>query len=126
MKRKGEKAARNNGDQGVRNLLEAQRKDLLSLFQRDLKAGLGTPEAGGEDIVDRANLAYDRELVLALSNGERHQLQEIDDALSRLDQGDYGSCIACGSEVAKARLSAVPWARFCVACQEMEEKGLLR
>lgn len=110
----------------IRDLLEEQRTELLSMYHRDMEAGQGTPEEGGEDLVDRANLAYNREMVLALSNGERQRLQAIDDALSRLAVGSYGLCSACEEAIASARLEAVPWARFCVECQELEEKGLLK
>lgn len=45
-------------------------------------------------------------------------LREIADALHRLDQGSYGICMECEEPISPKRLDAVPWARFCVACQE--------
>ena len=45
-------------------------------------------------------------------------LREINDALHRIEQGTYGTCLECEEPISVKRLDAVPWARFCVACQE--------
>jgi len=45
-------------------------------------------------------------------------LREIEDALHRLDQGNYGVCLECEEPISPKRLDAVPWARYCVRCQE--------
>jgi DnaK suppressor protein len=45
-------------------------------------------------------------------------LREISDALHRLDQGAYGICLECEEPISEKRLDAVPWARYCVTCQE--------
>jgi DnaK suppressor protein len=45
-------------------------------------------------------------------------LREIGDALHRIDQGAYGVCMECDEPISPKRLDAVPWARYCVACQE--------
>jgi len=45
-------------------------------------------------------------------------LREIDDALQRIEQGTYGVCLECEEPISVKRLEAVPWARYCVACQE--------
>jgi DnaK suppressor protein len=45
-------------------------------------------------------------------------LREISDALHRIEQGTYGTCLECEEPISVKRLEAVPWARFCVACQE--------
>ena len=42
-----------------------------------------------------------------------------------MDEGTYGRCANCGQNIAVPRLEALPWARFCVDCQELAEKGLL-
>jgi DnaK suppressor protein len=52
-------------------------------------------------------------------------LMLVDEALARMDEGIYGSCTHCGQQIGRQRLEAVPWARFCIACQELKEKGLL-
>jgi DnaK suppressor protein len=45
-------------------------------------------------------------------------LREVSDALRRIDQGTYGSCMECEEPISTKRLDAVPWARYCVTCQE--------
>jgi DnaK suppressor protein len=45
-------------------------------------------------------------------------LREISDALQRIDQGTYGVCLECEEPISVKRLEAVPWARYCVSCQE--------
>jgi DnaK suppressor protein len=79
-----------------------------------------------DDLVDRANSAYSRELHFAISDGERERLGLIDQALERMQQGTFGTCAACRRPVPAVRLQAVPWARYCTDCQELAEKGLLR
>ena len=56
---------------------------------------------------------------------ERLLLLQIEDALNRMNAGTYGRCTNCGNGIHPLRLDAVPWARFCIDCQELAEKGLL-
>ena len=46
-------------------------------------------------------------------------LREISDALLRIGQGSYGVCMECDEPISQKRLDAVPWARYCVTCQEL-------
>lgn len=50
-------------------------------------------------------------------------LRDIDYALERIRQGDYGICEGCGDEVPRERLLAVPWARLCFDCEELREES---
>jgi len=45
-------------------------------------------------------------------------LREISDALQRIEHGNYGTCLECEEPISVKRLHAVPWARYCVTCQE--------
>ncbi|MBK9373779.1 MAG: TraR/DksA family transcriptional regulator [Holophagales bacterium] len=56
---------------------------------------------------------------------DRKALLLIEQALLRIDQGTYGVCVHCQGVVQDKRLEAVPWARHCLECQEMQDKGLL-
>ena len=111
--------------EALRKRLEAQRDEIINMYKQDLRAGQESADDGTEDIVDRANNAYNRELMFSLSDTERTTLLQIENALRRMDEGTYGRCANCGRNIAIARLEALPWARFCVDCQEMAEKGLL-
>ncbi len=68
---------------------------------------------------------YEQEFALGLMDSERKLLKEIDDALERIEQGVYGTCEATGKPIAKARLEAKPWARYCVKYARMLEQGLI-
>lgn len=109
----------------VRERLLAKKKEILDLYRNDLRSGQESNDSPTEDIVDRANNAYSRELNFSISDAERTRLLEVDEALVRLDLGAYGRCAHCGQPIAAARLSAVPWAKHCVQCQELLEQGLL-
>ena len=68
---------------------------------------------------------YEIENTLGLMDSERKILIEINDALKRIDDGTYGICESRGEQIPKERLKAIPWARYCVACATLIEKGLL-
>jgi RNA polymerase-binding protein DksA len=104
--------------------LNEKRDEMVSLYRRDVGIGAAVSH-DGEDEIDRANFDADRDLALALSSGEREVLFQIDEALAKIDRGEFGSCGSCGNAVGKERLRAIPWARYCIDCQELEEKGLL-
>ena len=75
-----------------------------------------------QDVVDKAESSYTKEFLLSLSNAEREQLRLIDEALKRIDKKEFCSCQSCGKNIAKKRLDAVPWAPYCIDCQEKEEE----
>ena len=68
---------------------------------------------------------YEQEFALGLMDSERKLLKEIDDALERIEQKTYGTCEATNKPIAKARLKAKPWARYCVEHARMLEQGLV-
>ena len=111
--------------QALRERLERQRQEILDMYKQDVRAGQESADDGTEDIVDRANNAYNRELMFSLSDSERQMVLQIEAALARMDAGTYGRCANCGNAIAIRRLEAVPYARFCIDCQELAEKGLL-
>jgi len=73
-------------------------------------------------MADVATDNYDREFSLGLASNERKTLYELEDALKRIEDGDFGFCDQCKSPISKLRLKAVPSARLCVKCQERLEK----
>ncbi len=111
--------------EALRERLQNQRAEIVNMYKQDVRAGQESADDGTEDIVDRANNAYNRELMFSLSDVERQTLLQIENALTRMDEGGYGRCANCGQQINLLRLEAVPWARFCIDCQELAEKGLL-
>ena len=109
----------------IRERLLSQRQEILDLYKHDLRVGQQSGDEASEDIVDRANNAYQREFMFNLSGAERRLLRQVEGALERLEQGEYGICDHCRDPIGAKRLKAVPWARYCVDCQEKEERGSL-
>jgi len=69
---------------------------------------------------------YDQEFTLGLMDSERKLMKEIDEALDRIENCTYGICEGSGKSIPKARLEAIPWARYCVEYARLLEKGLVR
>ena len=68
---------------------------------------------------DQAQLTHDEFVSLRLNSIDYVQLRLVDEAIDRLDSGDYGICLSCEEPIPAKRLRALPWARYCVPCQEM-------
>ncbi len=110
---------------GYRNLLLVKKKSLTEAYNKNKTYGRLTEDEGTQDLADKASSAYTKEFLYSLSNTDREVLQKVDEALARLDRGEFGTCGECGDELNRRRLEAVPWASHCVVCQEKIEKGLL-
>ena len=78
-----------------------------------------------QDPADMAANAYTKELLMSMSTNDRQLLDSIDAALERIEDGMYGKCIHCGQPIQEKRLEAVPWARYCLKCADLNERGLL-
>jgi len=78
-----------------------------------------------QDPADLAANAYTKELMVSMSANDRQLLESIDAALDRIENGKYGKCIHCGQPIQEKRLEAVPWARHCIRCADLNERGLL-
>lgn len=102
--------------------LIAERESLLiKLSGNDLSVDASeTP-----DPVDLAVRNYSKNVMLAVSENESRQVVLINEALERIADDEYGTCQNCEKEINPKRLDAVPWARYCLSCQELVEQGLL-
>lgn len=67
---------------------------------------------------DADKIAHDEFVLLRVNHSLYSQLRLVEDALERLELGEYGRCAGCGAAIPPKRLEAVPWARFCISCQE--------
>ena len=115
--------------------LEKQRRNLLGLRDDlvDTMAGVARgnlrehaegneASAFGMHQADAGSDAYDRDLALNLLSQEQNALYEIEEALSRIENGTYGYCEISGDKIMKERLEAIPFARLTVECQSQLEK----
>jgi len=73
-------------------------------------------------MADLASDNFERELLLGLAENERSMLIEIDKALNRLKDKDFGKCSDCGKRISQKRLIALPYALMCITCQEEADK----
>lgn len=107
-----------------RRLLDKQR-ELLTGITRYETDGRRSDAIGAQDMADQADSCYTKEYLFQQSSSARNLLLLVQAALRRDEEGAFGLCVECGEPVQKKRLEAVPWARHCVNCQDLQEKGLL-
>jgi DnaK suppressor protein len=72
-------------------------------------------------MADVASDSFEKELNLDFIQMDSAELQNIDEALARIEQGTFGACESCGKPISKTRLRAVPHARLCIECKREEE-----
>ena len=75
------------------------------------------------DELDQTQCANDRDYAMSTLQRNSDRLREVRDALRRIESGTFGFCAACEEEINPRRLAAIPWAGFCVVCQEAEDRG---
>ncbi len=92
--------------------------------QKDALAGMGPKldtwaELGRIAEDDQATMHHDEYIALHLNSLDYATLCMVEGALQRLDTGRYGVCLNCGEPISAKRLKAIPWAEYCLACQDM-------
>jgi DnaK suppressor protein len=105
-------------------LRDAMVDSMAGVAQGTLRSRAEGSEASafGMHQADAGSDAYDRDFALSLLSQEQDALYEIDEALKRIDMGTYGKCEMSGKPIPRARLEAIPFARFTVECQSQLEK----
>jgi DnaK suppressor protein len=74
------------------------------------------------DAIDEVQLAGERELAIRNLDRGSGLLRKVRAALARIEDGSYGTCMHCEDEISPKRLKAVPWAPFCIRCQELADR----
>ena len=74
------------------------------------------------DINDEASRTISRRIMLEIGGKTHDAVMQIDEALDRIEAGDYGECDECGEDIPEKRLELVPYAVYCVECKERLEK----
>jgi len=108
-----------------RQQLEAKRDQLLEGVSRARERGAAEADSGAPDLADRATSSVIRENTFSLTENDRRLLRLIDESLARMDNSQYGVCVACQESIEEPRLNAIPWARHCIGCQELQDRGEL-
>src|SRR4051812_23862460 len=113
----------NSSTKELRRMLEQKSNELRS----SLKMPASNPMlAAAEDPYDSADWAdkiHEEWIFLKRNSADTELLRDLDDALERIDEGAYGTCEDCGVTISPKRLEALPWARYCVTCQERHQTG---
>jgi DnaK suppressor protein len=99
---------RDEYDQTISELAEAQRDRLA--------------DSAGDDQADTGTKTFEREQEITLANNLRERIGQVERALDRLDDGQYGWCEKCGNPIPVERLAAFPSATLCVTCKQLEER----
>ena len=105
-----------------RDALRRQKEHLqATIANHDIGRSTLTDETGelsgstaDNHLADSASETYERELDEGLEEDATRQLREVEEALERIEAGTYGTCAACGREIAEERLEAVPWTTLCI------------
>lgn len=99
-----------------RNLLLEQRRQAVEDLQADKTTALEGDD-GVEDAGEMSELDLNRSTALTLASGQSQLIEEIDEALGRIEDGTYGQCSRCGKPLDEKRLNAMPTAKYDAECQ---------
>ena len=105
-------------------------KEQISQFQRDLEVLLADMQSPGQtrdeiaiehaaDELDQVQQGEERDLAIRRFESAFGRIQSIRLALERIHAGEYGTCLRCEGEISTKRLQAIPWAGYCIRCQEV-------
>ena len=82
-----------------------------------------TSPTNDNNLAETATATLGREIDYTLGDNAEQVLSEIDAALTRVEDGTYGTCVNCGREIPQERLQANPWASLCIDCKRRSEAG---
>jgi DnaK suppressor protein len=91
--------------------------DRLSKITDDIKHVTEPPEKDSEELAIEAE---NYEVLDFLGNQARNEIEQIKDAIARIDSGQYGICQSCGEPIAEARLKALPYSNLCIKCASQQ------
>jgi DnaK suppressor protein len=105
--------------------LISRRATLVEAYHSAKGNTMASTAGGTEDYIDYAVSSYERDFSLSMTELERKQLLLVEEALGRIRRAEYGRCLNCGVAIPPRRLEVEAWARYCIACQELDDQGLL-
>ena len=96
-------------------IVEAER--ILAEAERETRAS----SARHADSADQAAAEYERQNLTFKAAAARQTLANLNQAIERMRKGTFGECAECGNDIEPKRLEAIPWARYCLKCQDLRE-----
>lgn len=106
-----------------KRILLNEREQIIGEVKQIYESSQEVGQDGIQDICDEAANLYNKQILLSLNENERMRLQEVDEALDRIENGTYGICEECGGPIGLKRLEVRPIAKYCVPCKTRLEKG---
>ena len=89
----------------------------ITVLQRERLA-----DSAGDDQADTGTKTFEREQEITLANNLLERITQVERAIDRLGEGNYGYCERCGNAIPVERLAAFPSATLCVSCKQLEER----
>lgn len=102
-----------------REALEAKQAELAQVLRN--REGITIEKS--PDALDEVQNAAERELAIRNLDRESNLLRNVRAALHRIEEGTFGTCVHCEEEISLKRLHAVPWAAYCIQCQEIADRS---
>jgi DnaK suppressor protein len=103
---------------GFLEILEQREAELVGVLRN--RDGIAIEKSA--DQMDEIQCATERDLAIRNVDRESNLLRDVKDALRRIHDGSFGTCVDCESAISPKRLAAVPWAACCIQCQEAAER----
>src|SRR6185436_14477606 len=112
----------------LKQMLDARRREIQAEVQGKMRDVREEGTWGGKlnevlDAVESSEADIQEDIEFALIQMKSETLNKINDALTRLEQGNYGNCFECGEEIAEKRLRALPFAVRCKDCEAARENA---
>ena len=104
----------------LKKVLEARQSELARVLRN--RDGIAIEKS--PDALDEVQHAAERELAIRNLDRESHLLRHVKGALRRIEDGSYGICLHCEEDISPRRLEAVPWAAYCIRCQELADRSV--
>jgi len=104
--------------EGIRESLERKRTELVRILQ--MRDGIEIEKSA--DQMDEIQFATERDLAIRNVDRESKLLRQVSAALRRIQDGSFGICIECESQISPKRLAALPWALRCIQCESAADQ----
>jgi DnaK suppressor protein len=101
-----------------KNILEAKQAELSGALRNRDEIAIEK----ASDAIDEVQLAGERELAIRNLDRDSNMLRQIRRALVRISDGSFGVCLHCEEDISPKRVNAVPWAAYCIKCQEQVDR----
>lgn len=106
----------------VKKQLLKERQELLRDVSNSYETCREIGQDGVPDIGDMSSVAYSRDVLFNVSETKRQRIRDIEVALEKIENGEYGICASCGEQISPRRMEVRPFSRYCIECKTDIEK----